>query len=475
MSLLSHLDVWSLSALAYMLFWALFFLWTSGFFGGREWTRVGGERAWMTACRETGLTGLSLERHGVKGRRGRFPVTLARSVHPIGKSLVGQAGPGIEITVEGAAIPLLALRSEFYRLRKAGQVPAVDVQVGDPGFDTRFAVSGSRAHALALLDAGTRSLLMKMDAQGGFDVSDGQVTAYVEGESKAVLQAALSTTLELVDRLTAPLDVPASLAERATRDPAAGVRREALRALARGWAGHPSLRPTALAATSDPDVEVRLAAAAALGEEGLPVAFAVLDDATSHDATVASALAVLDRRLPAARAAELLNDARDRRRLDTARACIGRLGQGPAEDTLGPLAEVLRIDGGELAASAARALGKLGTPAAESALIAALGRDVPGLRPDAAEALGRVGTVAAVLRLKEAAERYAGEGDFPHIARQAVAAIQSRAAGADRGQLTIADDSTGRVSLAERAEGQLSVPEGEPGRLSIPVPRVRQG
>jgi hypothetical protein len=158
------------------------------------------------------------------------------------------------------------------------------------------------------------------------------------------------------------------------------------------------------------------------------------------------------------------------RRHVVARACLERLGRGPAAETLEALVKVMAVDTTGLAPAAARSLGTRGDAAAEGALIAALDRDVPGLRAAAAGSLGRLGSVAAVLPLKEAVEAYGQEGEFASAARQAVARIQQRAGGAGHGQLTLSEDASGRISLAEGTAGQLSVPDGEPGRLSVARP-----
>ena len=72
----------------------------------------------------------------------------------------------------------------------------------------------------------------------------------------------------------------------------------------------------------------------------------------------------------------------------------------------------------------------------------------------AAQALGQSGTVAAVVPLREAAER---GGDLRRAARQAIAGIQARLAGAEPGQLSLAGGEAGALSLAD----------GEPGALSL--------
>jgi hypothetical protein len=71
--------------------------------------------------------------------------------------------------------------------------------------------------------------------------------------------------------------------------------------------------------------------------------------------------------------------------------------------------------------------------------------------------LGRVGTVQAVLALKAAEAESPDDRELRRAARQAIAEIQSRLAGASPGQL----------SLAEGSAGQLSMTQGEAGRLSV--------
>jgi hypothetical protein len=69
-------------------------------------------------------------------------------------------------------------------------------------------------------------------------------------------------------------------------------------------------------------------------------------------------------------------------------------------------------------------------------------------------ALGRVGTSAAVGPLREAEE---GDAEMRRAARQAIAEIQSRLAGAAPGQLSLAGGEAGALSLAEDERGRLSL------------------
>ncbi len=74
----------------------------------------------------------------------------------------------------------------------------------------------------------------------------------------------------------------------------------------------------------------------------------------------------------------------------------------------------------------------------------------------AARALGGLGSAVAVPALRALEAR--AEGETARAASQAVAEIQSRLEGAERGQLSLADAEVGALSLAE---------ETEPGRLSL--------
>jgi HEAT repeat protein len=442
---------------------------------GRGLRRKGWNERWMRACERVGLSSVGPTRDGITGRAGVFGVRLAAADYVV-PSLMGiQRTSGLEIAVE-LDRPDLGFSLRSVRLHDLGTRGGrkVGSPIGDELFDQRFDIDGSSGAALSALDAATRRLLVRQESRGGFDVGGRIASTFCEGHLDLdAVERALRDSLETAARLTRTIDVPAELAERATTDPVPGVRREALRVLARLHPDHTATRGAATAASTDPDPEIRLEAARALGADGTSIALALVDDPTSKDTAVASAITLLERRLPRSRAVEILRDARERRRFQTAFACIKRLGKGPADESLDTLVDVLKLDDGELAPAAARAIGMLGSPRAESALIAALGREDAGLRTAAAEALARLGTVASVLRLEEAAQRHAGDGQFVLNARRSIATIQSRAAGADRGQLSVADDQAGRVSLADREAGRLSAPEGEAGRLSIP--RARTG
>ena len=95
-------------------------------------------------------------------------------------------------------------------------------------------------------------------------------------------------------------------------------------------------------------------------------------------------------------------------------------------------------------------------PSAEAPLVRALSEGPKELRRAAAAALGRVGTRDAVAPLREAESRQAA---LRGVARQAIAQIHARLAGAAQGQLSLAGAESGQLSLAEDESGRLSLTE----------------
>jgi hypothetical protein len=425
--------------------------------------RARADPSWMAACRRAGVRSVRSEGESIVGGAGdlevRIDPVLQRVQAPV-------ANRGADVIVSSNRSPGFSLRSASRKGRK--DIRLDDTVTGDALFDRRFEVEGAPASVLALLDADTRRLITEQDRLGGLDIEGRTSLTYCPGfPTHLEIETAVRGALAIADRLSRPVDVRNALVDRATADPEPGVRREAIRALGRAYPDDPATRAAARQAAAHEDPHLRIAGAIVLGDEGSVVLEAMVAEAGLGDAVIARAVSALDQRLPVSRAIEVLADARDRRRHATARAAIQRLAQGPAEATLEPLVEVLKVDA-ELACDTARALGALGSEVAESALVSALGREVPGLRLEAAQALARVGSTASVIRLKEAAERYGSDEEFRLMARRAIAAIQSRAAGADRGQLSVADDQAGQLSLAQREAGRVSMAPGEPGRLSVP-------
>jgi hypothetical protein len=250
------------------------------------------------------------------------------------------------------------------------------------------------------------------------------------------------------------------LAHNALRDPEIAVRMNNLLALARDFEGHEATRPALRAAGRDPWPEIRLRAAEALGgPEGREALLTLTSD--EADAVAARAVAALGRWLAPERTALILERAMQEGRNETACACLSLLGRMGSDAAVARLVQVLGSDDAELKAAAAQALGWSGRPAAEGPLLDALEHGVAAVQLAAAGALGQVGTAVSVLPLKEAAER---DSELRAMARQSIAAIQSRVAGAAPGQLSIAEGgAAGRLSLSRAEAGRLAL-KNEGGR-----------
>ena len=112
-------------------------------------------------------------------------------------------------------------------------------------------------------------------------------------------------------------------------------------------------------------------------------------------------------------------------------------------------------------AAVATALGELGDPEAEPALLELLERHAAGnreLRIEVVHALARVGTAASVPALRAIEGGALIAGDLERAATAAIATLQSRLEGAGAGQISIAEpaDEAGALTVAD-TEGALSV------------------
>ena len=380
--------------------------------------------------------------------------------------------------------PELTLRREG--LGFLGRRSAKEIEIGDDGFDKEVSVQGPLTLALALLNPDLRHAVAtlvggRLDLRGHRPLwVTGQLDAgvlrldlpehvpqlrrgpeeqkldlagevYLEGRYK--LPDVLRAALDLARRLEVPERLAARLADNLKTEPEAGVRRKTLARLLSEFPEAPESAAALQAARGDPDADVRVRAAVALGKQGRDVLLGVAAGEGALDATTARAVAALDRSLTVAEALELLRGALRTRRLLSASACLAILGRLGGAEAGHALAKVLLVEKNELGEAAAQALAATGDPSAEAPLLRALAEGAPALQRAAASALGKVGTRAAVVPLRTA-ER---DPDLRAAARQAIAEIHSRLAGAEQGQL----------SLSEDVAGRLSVVEGESGRLSL--------
>jgi HEAT repeat protein len=438
--------------------------------------------AWREAARVAGLAAVEESRDGLAGWAGPLRVRLER--------YADKDSRGTRITISGPAMPAgLTVRPEGVLSLIRGARGVREVEIGHDTFDAAAWVEGSPALARAVLDAGTRQSLralfegrlhraghsplfasgrvedgvLRVDVleapprAPGFGESrdpGGEPGAYVYLSGLEHLGEALAPTIALARRLATPADVPRRLAENMKSEPVAGVRVAVLATLLREFPDHPATREVLVAAREDPDAEVRLRDGIALGPEGRDVLLALAGGEGAPDETTQRAVAALGGRLTTPEAEAILRNALRTRRHGTARACLSLLGQRRGAQVVTMLVKVLAVETPELAAAAADALGATGERAAGRALRAALDSPDAGVRVAAARALGRVGTAAAVGRLREAES---GDSALRRAARQAIAAIQARLAGAAPGQLSLAGGEAGQLSIVEGEHGQLSL------------------
>jgi HEAT repeat protein len=367
-----------------------------------------------------------------------------------------------------------------------------EVEIGHDTFDAGAWVEGPPAVARAVLNAGNREALralfdgrlerpghspfwasghledgvLRIDvpevapaarssARAGEGRGPGEepgASVYLRGLDH--LGEVLAAAIDLARRLTPPADIAPRIAENLKDEPVTRVRLLDLATLVREFPDHPATRKALLAAREDPDADVRLRAGIALGPEGRDVLLAIAGGEGALDETTARAVAELAGHLAANEAAALLRSALRTRRLATAKACMGALGRRGGREAIETLAKVLLVETGELAWAAARALAMTGDARAEGPLLRALAGGSRDLRISAAMALGRVGTPAAVAPLRDTVT---GDPETRRAARQAVAEIQSRLAGAEPGQLSLAGGESGRLSLAGDEPGRLSL------------------
>ncbi len=390
-------------------------------------------RAWQETASSCGLQEIQLFGLGwwgfeVRGKQGRLDVRIEEAGDTSRARLsIGVPGPADFQTVR--------IRPESMTLSRAREI-----EIGDPSFDDTLSLQGPMRTLCTLLDAETRRLLYRANAETRLEISNGCLRGELPHEE---VPRILPLLLDICQRFMQSMEaVRQRLAENATRDPAAGVRLQNLLVLIREI---PRPSPTVEVlhtACSDRDPEVRLRAAEALGDEARYV-LRQLAENIEDDAVSAEAVTILDRELPFERAVAILDLALRGRRIQTARACVEALGRG------------------------GDALGTTGCAAAEPPLIQALQHESTEIQVAAAIALGRVGSAAAVLPLKEAAERSWLDGELRRAARQAIAEIQSRLPGASPGQLSLAGTEVGQLSLAQAEAGQLSLATEQGGQLSL--------
>lgn len=435
---------------------------------------------WREAASDAGLSEIQESGSTLTGYSGKLLVRLTE----LGEE--ERSGTRVEIAGPGLA-PGLTLGPEPARALFGSRSPR-EIEVGDDDFDREVSVQGPPAVALAALDSSTRRVVRTL-MSGRFEVpghrplwvsgrldegvlrvqvperapglrrlrdSEESLQAgsvYLDGEYR--LPGVLRATLAFAARLVVPKDLAGRLASNLANEPEAGVRRRTLLTLLREFQEAEATRAALRAARDDEDEEMRLRAGIGLGAQGRHLLLGLATGEGANDTTSARAVAALGASLTFEKTSELLKVALRTRRLEAAKACLSLLGSH-GRGAVPTLAKVLLVEKGAVGEAAAQALADTGDPSAEAPLVRALAEGSKELRRAAVAALGRVGTRGAVAPLREAEAR---DATLRRAARQAVAQIHARLAGAAQGQLSLAGAESGQLSLAENESGRLSLSE----------------
>lgn len=383
----------------------------------------------LQAAEAAGLVAIRGERT-VAGRSGDLEVSLG--------DRPGAPGTLVEIRglLSGLWLQAEGLESAFQK-----RMGAIEMETGDEEFDAALFVRSHGWHVHALLDADLRRRILRAFAGRLRDdsrwapappaldrlrIEGGTLAAELRDTSAPgtdALEVSLSGLLDLARRLQDERATVEALARNAASDPVAGVRLQCLRALVREHLRDDAIDAVLAGAADDESQDVRLEAAIARGPDGRPALQALADEGWTDDAIAARALQALGPHVPPDRLRSVLEHALDAGKHATAATCLKALGRS------GPEAVPL------------------------------LWRSVTHARPEiaraAVEALAVAGTADDVPRLRELEAN--GTRALASAARHAVAAIQSRLAGASPGQLALAEGPDGRVSLADDARGRVAL------------------
>lgn len=339
---------------------------------------------------------------------------------------------------------------------------ATAVETGDPALDALVTVGGRPAAVHVLLSAPARHAIKTVARTGTVRLLDG---AFVHETFERIWDADQLTSL--VRSVLAPAqafpqvsDGGAMLAEAAHGDPEPGVRARCLATLAAEEPDQPRTAAALEAALADPGDVVRVAAAIALGERGVPVLREIAVREDSDEQAAARAIAVLGRRLPSHEMLAILDSALSAGRREVALAAIDSLGHVGDESACRRLHGLLHGEDEALAVAAADALSFVHSVATEEELDRALLSHSQPVRRAVVRALARVGRLASIAHLRALLEEDTADHELKSLAQQAIAAIQARLTGASPGQVSLAESEAGELTLSHEPDsGHLSIAE----------------
>jgi hypothetical protein len=301
---------------------------------------------------------------------------------------------------------------------------------GDAEFDTRIRVDGSEAHALALLDQRTRKAALALVGEYGGALDSGLLYCDVRpaDANMVTLVACVRRIVDLAAHLAAAADPPTCLHRNSHEDPLARVRLRNLTTLVEHFAAHPMTQLACRAALEDPDHEIRLKAATALGADGHEALTALALGRDAPEPLAAEAASQAVKGLPATAALELFGTLVTHWRVPVLIAALGALAERHLAEATPTVLPLLH-------------------PSTHDVRIAAV------------VTLGVIATTEAIEVLHTAAASHPFDLELHRVVNAAVSAIQSRVAGAGPGQLSLAVSDAGQVSLSGPgvAQGQVSL------------------
>jgi len=412
-------------------------------------TRV--EKEWTAAATTLGL-GLEyrfLRPSQIRGMREGFWIEVKKE-DKVYEGIV--EGPG--------QLPLdLELGAESPMTR--GQAP--DISTGDSAFDHQTRITGSEPIALAVLDRETRPLVTRDVVQRGAEVEGGSIS--IQDRRLGVVVDAIPRLVDLAKHLVVSEDdIPHRLARNVNRDPNRSVRLRNLRQLTGHYRGHDVTLEVCRRALDSSDPVLRLEAGIGLGEEGVKTVSALARDERGAIDLRVRAVEHLCRASWAETSIPLLEELLEVAPLRVQRAVIVGLGRYRHRGAMAPMQALASAADSRTLELIAKAMGRIGDAHAEPTLVSMLSHSDKQVRTAATRALGRAGTTAAVEPLLEL-QRGVLPTDLKGAAGEAIDRIQSRVAGAEHGQLSMAapPEPEGAVSLAEDSDeaGALSLSDSE--------------
>jgi hypothetical protein len=372
----------------------------------------------------------------------------------------------VDIDGRGRIPPDIELGSETDKTRAQGG----DIVTEDQLFDHAALILGSEVTALALLDHDTRDAVLSLLERGGI-VSHSWIRTPC---STLELGWIIPGLIGLAGKLSMKKgEIPGRLAANVEHDRKPEVRARNFVVLQQHFAGSEAAESAARLARTSQEPLLRFEAAAFDQDHEQLTEIATCPEHPSR--LRARAVEALTRASWAEVAIPVLMqllDSDDPLVQKAAVVGLGRFRHRPAVARLMTIATGFKVT---VVRAVAEALGRIGDPAAEPTLIELLRHPDREVFEATLRALGRAGTVAAVEPLRELAEWLTEKSHRAEV-EQSIQRIQSRVAGAEIGQLSIAGvaEPDGGLSLAgEIVEGALSRVDEEkprgPAQPEIPA------